>query len=652
MKKIILAKHRYLLIDKNINKEKAPYLASKLLNNFGIIVDKPQLLSNYNLSTISNFYGVNIPKSFYKNPQDTKYYSCDELLIEQLVSYLKIELTKGPFSLDESIFERVPVFKKILPNYEEDGEEVVLRTYKMITEQESEKILKDILVDFCAYTRPWATSEKDDFCWLYTNGYYDGEEINCKDNIITALQEFKTINFAKMLDKKDVVKLSCSLLGEKKVFTIPDNNKIILELAINNAKDCFLTKRQAKYYNTLIKKLDLNLPKENNQASPYSIAKKLLNDGNVLGGAKIFAEHGSLLERNLVWLLSRANKDEITQILDLVKANNPIVLSQLLQGILLDDYSSPRTFRFFRNNTLKNHTETEYEYTYRKSKLSKATKQVIKKIILEKIELYYKNQKSLGDIYVSSEFKNIALPLNTSANGTGLDILPTGSRLPINGKYIRTFCYWFNAFDIDTSVVFVHSSGKREVLYWGNYSKKLFGNSALTSGDDRNRNGSEFIDFDIEELKNLGYKYAIFTLNGYGSPLDHGEIYCGYQNKNNLNTKAWSAKNIELKIQVKGNSRAYVGFAIDFDTDEIVILNQVLESDDLVVESNIYQRIAVYLNSQYIKNFNLYKLLSLRGNMIKSKSKAAIVFDRDYNAKNEQTVIRPYDIEKLVALLK
>ncbi len=650
MKEQILLKRRYLVVDEKADKKNALYLSAKLLNQFGIVVDKPNLLSNKNLITISNFYGEEIPASFYKNPQDTKYYSCNELFIEQLVSYLKIEFTDGPFSFDESIFERVPVFKKILPKYKE-GEEVVLRKYKIITEEESEKILKEILLNFCSYSRPWAIDEKNEFFWLYTNGYYNGEPIKCKDNIILALIEYKTSNFAKMLDKKDVVKLSIQLVGEKKSITIPDDKKIILEIAVENASNCFLTKKQAKYYNRIIKKLNLTMPLESNLSSPFSVAKKLIDEGKIVEATKIYAKNGSLLERNLIFLLSRAKKEDVDKILSFVKDKNPIVLIQLLQGIILDDYSKPRVFKFYKNNTMKNHIETEYEFTYRKSKLSSATKMMVKKIMLEKITNYYKNKPSLGNVYIDSEFRHLGLPLNTSAIGTGLDVLPSGSRLTINGKYIRTFSYWKDAFDIDASVVFLHSTNNPQILYWGNYSKKLFGNSALTSGDNRNRNGAEYIDFDIEELKALGYKYAIFTLNGYGSTLNSGEIYCGYQNKDNLNTNAWSPKNIELKIHVKGQSRAYIGFAIDFDTNEIVIINQVLASNAGVVSSGVVKTILPYLNTQYLASFNLYRLLSLRGNVIESKTKADYVFDRNYEAKENQQIIRPYDIEKIVALL-
>lgn len=646
----ILFKRRYLLIDDKEDKN-APFFACKLLNQFGIVVDKPKKLSRSNVETVSEMLCVKIPDGFYNNPQDTKYFTCEELLVEQVVSYFMIENVTGTFSMDEDTFKRIPILKKVLPTYMR-GDEVVLRKYNMITKTQCEKILKEIVVNLCNYSRPWSLDESNEMFWLYMNGYYNDETIKCRDNIIEMFIKFKLTKFSEQLDKKDVVKLSIRLNKEKKRFTLSDEDKIIVSMALESAKDCILSKKQAKYYNTLIKKTGVKKSFENNERSPYAIAKKLMKDGKVLEAAEVFAQNGSLLQRNVIWLLSRANLDECDKILDMVSINNPIALIQLLFSLTGDDYSKNRVFRFTKDRRTKSHIETEYEHKYRKSILSIGMKKHIAEVLNGKVMEYYKSQESLGKIYIDEEFKKIALPLNTSAMGNGIDVLPTGSRLPIKGEFIRTFCYWKNAFDIDTSVIFVKDSGERKVLYWGNYSQKEFGKSALTSGDDRSANGAEFIDFRIEELKNLGYKYAIFTLNGFGSTLNEGEIYCGYQNKDNLNTKAWSPKNIELKIEVKGETRAYIGFGIDFETNEIVILNTLLASGNRIVNDADYKTIEMYLDKNYLFAYNMHKLLSLRGEVVEKAKDADYVFDREYKPKSTQKVVRPFNIEKLVNLLK
>lgn len=642
----ILVKRGYLLIDKP--SKDAFFYAIELLNKFGVLVDSPKLLSQKNVQVISEFFGVNIPNSFYKNPQHTKYYSIGELLIEQLVSYLKIEYS-GENSLDENVFKREEIFKKALPSYEE-GQEIKIRKYFLIDKEESVKVLKDIANSYCNYTRPWSIAEQTEMRWLYENKYYDNQYLKCKDNAIFMYKTFKNIKFAEMLDKKDIVKMSISQFGNKKKLKFKKDEIVFYENAMLVAKNCPMSIKQAKYYNALARKVKID-ERLNNENSPYKKAINLMKQNEVYKAAQVYASNGALLERNLVYLLSRADLKTADKILELIKAQKTIVLIQLLQGILLDDYSSNRIFKFYYNNRLKSHEETQFEHKFRKSILSNDMKKRLQNLLEDRINQYYKTKDTLGKIYISEEFKNIGLPLNTTAMGMGLDVLPIGSRIKINADYLRTFCYWNDAFDIDASVVFLNKEGKTDVLYWGNYSAKKFGESALTSGDARNKDGAEYCDFRIKELKKLGYTYAMYTINGYCDNLNSGEIYCGYQNKENLDTNVWSPKNIELKINIKGNSRAYLGFAIDFETKEVVILNQVLNSTSRIVNKNDINTIRPYLNKNYLKIFNMYKLLSMRGELVNKPEQADIVFATNYEPKENQTLIRPYNVEKLVELL-
>lgn len=649
MKDKILIKRRVLRITDGSRENAAAY-AVKLLNQFGIIVDKPKYLSAANVKTVADFYGTNVPEGFYKNPQDLQYFSADELLIEQLASYFTVEIC-GERSLNEEVFTRKPVFAKALPDYEE-GKEVKVRNYRMLTEEECETLLSEITADLCGYTRKWSLDESAEFKWLYLNGYYDGEYLKCKDNAIEMFLEYKNRAFARMLDKKDVVKMSVSKFGERKTLDFSDDDSILFAVAVDCARDCPLTKKQAKYFNSIVKNAKLNAPKATNEGSVYKRALGKLKSGDVVGAAQVYAANGSLLERNIVFLLSRSSAEEALQIANMLKSDNPIVLIQLLYGISVDDGTSKRVFAFVNNRLFKTHEETDYEFTYRKSVLKPEIREILKQTLYSKIREYYSGKPALGKIYISEQFKKVALPLNTSATGTGLDVLSTGSRLPIRGEYLRTFCYWSKAFDIDASVIFVKDNGESACLYWGNYSKKEFGKSVLCSGDDRSANGAEYCDFKIDEVLKLGYKYAIFCLNGYGSTLDEGEIYCGYQDKSNLKTRAWSAKNIEFKIHVKGKTRSYIGFAFDFENRETVVLNRLLNSDFRVVDLSSVKNVEEFLNADYLNVFNMFALLSMRGETVDCAENADVVFDADYLPREDQRAVRPFETEKLVALLK
>lgn len=656
MENKILIKRGYLVYNekKGENDKNFGYYSAKLFNKFGVIVDKPQFLRRTNLKTVADFFEDSIPDSFYSNPQDTKNFTADELLIEQLVSYFVIEVV-GENSPVKEIFERKEIFKKALPNYKE-GSEVKVRYFTMISTTEKKKVLKDILLNFCTYTRPWSEEEIDEFMWLYENGYYDNENLSCKDNAIEMLLEYKSEVFAKMLDRKDIVKMSLDLYNDYDNFDIYEEDKLAFELAVKNAKECPMSLKQAKYFNTIAKKCHFDIEKQTNEKSPYKQAKKLVCAGKVLEAAQYLKTQGSLFERSLVWLLSRADENEAVEILNLLEAKNPIILLQFIQKVACDDYSEERTFVFTKNNKLKSHTETEFEFMYRKSKLSPKIKQLLLDKVNKLIDEYYMTLPSLGKIYLSDELKKVAIPLNTSACGMGLDVLPTGSRLPVSGKYLRTFCYWNDAFDIDTSVIFVSKDkdGVNGMFYWGNYSgqNEMFGGSALCSGDCRDKDGSEFIDFDIEELNKLNYKYAIFVINGYGSMLNKGSIYCGYQNKENLETKTWSPKNIELKINVVSDSREYIGFAVDIETKEVIILNQNINSNGRVAERNVDRYVKEYLKSNYLDCLNMYTILRSRGQIVSAPEEADVVFDRNYMGTENQELVRPFQIEKLVKYIK
>ena len=184
-----------------------------------------------------------------------------------------------------------------------------------------------------------------------------------------------------------------------------------------------------------------------------------------------------------------------------------------------------------KNNLVRKHAETEYEAKWRKSRLNEATRKVIYDYCMKLIEEAYRAQPSLGKVYIADNFYKVALPVNTSASGKGIDVMPTGTRLPITSDYIRTFVHWENAFDIDSSLIMVRNDDKLEYLYFGNYHGKPYGTDVLFSGDVTSPNGTEYYDIKLENMRKRGYKYIISTFHGFRSTLNDGDIHCGYQNK-------------------------------------------------------------------------------------------------------------------------
>ena len=654
LKQILRTRH-YLVTDGTINSSKQAYFNAYLLANYGIIVDHPELLTKEMTNQIDEEFHLNIPQSFYNNPQDTKYFTCDELLIEQIVSYFAYGSDIG----------RIELFKKDLPEYVV-GDELKLRTFYIIDEEEAHRILYEIMDSLCGYTRPFSEDELKEFCALFVSGHYDGAEIKCKDNIFTLLPFNES--FARFLDKKDIVKLSIQKFGDGAIFKGVKNNphawKVIKphldELAtyIPYVKHCPMSKKQAKYFNKIVSLCGIKVPQMSNIESPDKLALALMDDNDIIGAARVYAASGSMLERRLKMLLSRANPIEAVEILEMIPASNPVVLYQLMSNLSKDD-NEARTFTYFYNNMVRTHHETEYEAKYRKSRLNENTRKLLADVCLRKIREYYRSLTNLGKIYIADNFYKLGMPTNTSASGKGIDVLPIGSRMPVNGTKVRTFVHWKHAFDIDSSLIVVDKDNNLSTMGWFNYGNKGFGNDILFSGDITGANGAEFFDIDLEALAAKGYKYVVQTFHGYTSKLNSGEIYAGYQNKENLKTKAWDPKNIEMQFKVFGDSRACVAFAIDVQNREVIILNQILDSDDRVIRPDGFKTVEKYLQPDYL-DVNIGMIAECRGEIVDDPMKADVVFDDTFTigidlADGQEvklpTIIRSYELEKLVAFI-
>lgn len=626
------------------------YLNAFLLANFGIVVDRPELLTKDMVKDISDVYKLNVPKSYFENPQDTKFYTAEELVVEQCISYFLA------YGAEDS---HVHVFDKELPKYPV-GEEIKIREFRILNTEEAMRELLEIAKAYAAYKRPWSLDETAEFLELYKEGCYNPETmpIECGDNAVLMLEH--DIEFARFLFKKDVVKLSVSRVGERKELVLDAKTRKLIGDIIPLVKDCPMSKKQAKYFNKLVQITGAKVKKADNKQSPNRLALEKINAGDVLGAARIFAKNGALLERNLKFLLSRANPVEAVKILDMVSNDNPAVLYQMMSTVLADS-DEARTFSFYANNRIKTHVETEYEARWRKSRLNDATKKLVHDTCFEKIAEHYTNSESLGKVYIAPNFYKVAMPVNTSASGRGIDVPATGTRLPLAGTKIRSFVHWEDVSDIDSSTIYEMADGKIDRINFTNYHCCNYNGAARFSGDVTSDNGTEYFDLDLVSLKKQGVKRVVFTFHGFGSPLNRGEIYCGYQRKENFNTLAWDPKNIELKIHVKGDKRAYVAFAVDLESNEVIVLNLMRDDDYQVVRPRDFEAIAAFMDPAKLE-LNMGIIAEWRAaEVVETPEEADVVFADDYVAKEAETaegethkptqvVIRSFDVEKLAVI--
>ena len=263
----ILCKRHYLIQEypEAVNPEKVAYYNAYLLSNFGIIVDKPELLTKNQIKAIDDVFRLNVPNSYFANPQDTKYYTKDELFIEQILSYY---LAYGE---EDS---HIRVFKKDLPEYPV-GDDIKVRKFKIVNQEEIIKIVKELTNDYCAYKRPWNNDEIEEFMTLFRLGFYDEREIECADNIFLLLPY--NYKLARFLYKKDIVKYSIKINQERSNLHISSEFRDMLIKILPLLKNSPMSKKQSKYFNTLIKKAGLqkSITPSSNYNSPYKKAKRI-----------------------------------------------------------------------------------------------------------------------------------------------------------------------------------------------------------------------------------------------------------------------------------------------------------------------------------------------------------------------------------------
>ena len=123
-KEQILISRHYIMSNGKEDNNRDKYYAY-LLNKFGIEIVNPKFLNKDVVQQLKKYLKINIPNSFYKNPQDLKYFSCEELYLEQLISYINIDLIEGNHNKNTN-FNRIELFNKVLPKYE-NGKDIKIR---------------------------------------------------------------------------------------------------------------------------------------------------------------------------------------------------------------------------------------------------------------------------------------------------------------------------------------------------------------------------------------------------------------------------------------------------------------------------------------------------------------------------------------------
>ena len=646
-----------------------------LANLFNIhITEGAELLQPVMIQTASELIGVDVPQPFYLGfPESVRKLTIPELLIDQLLHYYN---TYGQDNFDEaghSIFEE-EIERKAF------DEKTPVKNFAVLTEAEAIEKLKGYTQDLLSGTRPLSEAQYELVLTFIREYAFTPENIASKNTAMRLLIDSRDTNLADFLMLSDVPKLADELnyrsTGNKNPnkLNLKNQDRKLLTTVINrlisrgkiDTRTCYEKKARWSgllhhiHYKTSDPK-GIEFLKAMRGDENHSIMSEfdetVMEKGAVAAADILLRRKGSsALLRNLDYLLSRCESDEeIRNVIGMIDTKNNIILLQLL----LHYYSEPtplRTFRFIKYNKMRKHTETPEESKSRKTNLANRDRKAAASAIRDMLEKNLKGK--LDKVYISTDMKNIALPLQEGASQGGFGTLTKGSRIPLpEGKKLRAFTYWEKVNDIDLSVLGLDKNQKRTEFSWRTMSSNQ--STAITfSGDQTSgfNGGSEFFDIDLEEFKKQkpDIRYLIFCNNIFTNNVTFEKCVCraGYMFRDIEDSgEIFEPKTVKSSYTINCASRFAYLFGLDLTTNEFVWLNLANENGSRIAASDKMSFLTQYF--EMTKIFNVYDFFSLMaGELVDDPKEADIAVTDEMIETGETTeIIRSYDTEKIIAYL-
>ena len=342
---------------------------------------------------------------------------------------------------------------------------------------------------------------------------------------------------------------------------------------------------------------------------------------------------------------------------------NPVILVQLMMRYHNDHGNGSRVFKFTKNNRMRIHNETGEEAAKRKSVLSDDIRNLAEGTVRDLLKKTL-HGRIREKVWIDPEMKKIAVPIQSASSQGGFDILPTGSRVKIpEGKKIRAFTYWEKVNDIDLSCFGLTEDGQQKEFSWRSmYSQQ---SDAITfSGDETSgyNGGSEYFDIDIDAVRKRypDFLYLVFCNNIYS---DWGrthfkDCFCkaGFMNRDILDSgEVYEPKTVQTSFRITADSSFGYLFALDLETREMVWLNLNRSGDHSIAGTTEMKWVMDFLEvTDVFSVYDLYAWAAGEENLADNVYEATIVVHNNAGllTTKDQTVVRSWDIEKMLALLQ
>lgn len=654
-----------------------------LANELGIkIVNGQELLNEGMIKYASEQLGKHIPDPFYRGfPESVLRLTPKALLIDQLIHYT---ITYGFNIWDEaghSIFEDLVdrgLFK----------EKAQFKEFSVFDEESAEIYLMHCVDDLLASTRPVNDDQMRLICGFITEYNYIPDNIASKNTAIKILLTTRNLLFSRYISLPDVIKFVDELVhyyyrfGDLKKLNLKNQDrKFITKLIRRTVPESYgrlikalfeCDEKRALWCGLLHhihfkpktereKEFVCHIRSNNPNLSVYARMNNLIEREHPypVEAAEILRnlKGPGAVARNLDYLLSKCDEDEVSEVIDKMKGVNGIVLLQQLYRYH-DHSTGNRTFKFVKYNEMRVHAETDKEAARRKTgKVKERYSSIVSSALVDELIDHYSHQ--LGKVYIDPEMSGIALPIQEATGTTGIGVLPKGSRLPIpNTKKIRAFTYWEKVNDIDLSVLGITKDGRQKEFSWRTMAFKQSG-AIVYSGDETSgyNGGSEYFDIDLNAFKQLypDVVKLIFCDNVY-SCSTFNDCFCkaGYMLRDVEDSgEIFEPKTVQTSFRITADSSFAYLFGIDLETNEFVWLNLSRAGGTHVAGTTSMDWLNPYFESASIMNYKTFFELLASKIVDKPEKADVVVSDKTLYlpAGIEVMQIHSYDFEKVLALM-
>lgn len=637
---------------------------------------------------------IKVPKPFYKGfPESVKSLTPDQILFDQLYSYFHIFWLGDRLTRHHSIFEGdfEEAFDRL--TFTEDFE---YKHFEVLSEKDAFDKLTELCEDLFASTRPLSEEQMNlvnEFMLTYNA---TPTSIASKDTALELIFRQRNMRLVQFIDLADVIKLvekiNYYMYGNYRINKLNLRNqdrklikRVLHEILAGDRyavrtcandrfeKDIAECCEKKKAWKGLLHHIHFKPVNDDEvyfikcmrygiNVSAYSMVEYFMRRQKPVQAAEHLcdAKGSGAVIRSLEYFISRCEtttqKESVLRLIH--SGTNGILLIQLyLHYCCYDpDKIGPRNFVFTKFNMTRVHKETAEEVKRRKTKLSKEDADLIRDRIGMLLADHYGN-KIPGKVYISPEMRNVALPLQETSSSFGIGTLPTGSRTFIpKDKVLRVFIYWEKVDILDLSATSIDADGNKIRDYnWTNI-EQWQRPYMVHSGDccDGYYGGSEYIDLDVDGYRNDHPKdrYLIFNVNAWsGLTFDKFDCHAGYMIRDKVHQSGAIFEPVTVKTSytIDGNSKFAYLFAVDLWTNELVWLNIVKDSKQILAAASEFDFLVPYIcRAKELNVFDFFNIAAEK--IVRHQNEADIIVSNDIELGvdvSKKEVVRPYDFEKM-----